>query len=196
MKMYRTLALIGILVMAVLLAFPLRDSVYEAVIIPLAYVFWVLGLVYHAVHQALWWVVVIVVVLVVLSRSLLPQFRVRKRVPLKTKPIVGQVESLSVWLKKTEKGIYFKWLVANRLGKIAHQILAKRDTGKNRSVLDPLTGTDWNPQAPLQTYLESGLHGSFADYPRGKKWFSTPAPTPLDLDMKEAIDYLESQVES
>ena len=38
----RNLALIGIVIIALLLAFPLRDAVYEMVIIPAAYVWWLL----------------------------------------------------------------------------------------------------------------------------------------------------------
>ena len=181
MKVQRILAMVGILGIAVLLAFPLRDAVYRMIIVPLAYVFWVLELVYHSVHQALWWTVALLFVLVVLSRSLLPQFKVRERIRLKTKPVVGQVESLADWIAKTERGTYFKWLIANRLGKIANQILENRSTGKQRSFFDPLTGPDWMPDSRVQSYLESGLHGSFADYPQKQRPFSPPIAHPANV---------------
>jgi hypothetical protein len=191
----RILALTGIIFIAFLLAFPLRDSVYEAVILPVAYVLWVLGLVYRSVHQSIWWGVALLVVLVILARSLRSTGRVRERVRLKTRPVIGQVESLSAWVKRTEHGIYFKWLVANRLGKIAHEILLQRMGGKTRSYFDPLTGPDWAPDATVQQYLEAGLKGSFADYPLGqrRRFFSKPTPTPLDHDVNDVINFLESQ---
>lgn len=192
----RNLALIGIVIIALLLAFPLRDAVYEMVIVPAAYVWWLLGLWYHSVHQSIWWVVALLLVLVTLSRSLRPIGRIRERVRLKSRPVIGQVEGLTVWIKRTERGIYFKWLIANRLGKIAHEILTQRMGGKHRSFFDPLTGPDWTPDAPVQQYLETGLKGSFADYPQGRnRWFvSKPVQTPLDHDMNDVIDFLESQV--
>jgi len=190
----RAVAMIGILLIAILLAFPLRDSVYALVIVPVSYVLWVLRLVYHSVDQVLWWIVLLVAVLAIISRSLLPNVKLVERHTLKTKPVVGQVESLSLWMKKTERGTYFKWLVANRLGKIAHQILVQRMGGKPRSFFDPLTGPDWTPDPAVQSYLETGLHGSFADYPQNKKYFSKPAITPMDHDMCEVVEYLESQV--
>jgi len=190
----RNLALSGILLIAILLAFPLRDAVYETVIIPAAYVWWVLGLWYHSVHQSIWWVAALLVALVVLSRSLRSIGKVRERVRLKRKPVVGQVESLAAWMKRTERGIYFKWLIANRLGKIAHEILAQRTGGKVRSFFDPLTGPDWEPDVAIQQYLESGLKGSFADYPYGRRFFSKSEPTPLDHTIDDVIKYLESQV--
>jgi len=198
MKRYqRVFAMIGIVGVALLLAFPLRDAVFRTIVIPLAYLFWILELAYHAVHQTIWWVVVLLLVLYLLSRSLLPKFKIRERFRLKKKPDVGQVEYLANWIKKTERGIYFKWLIANRLGKIANQILENRSTGKTRSFFDPLTGPDWSPDPPVQSYLESGLQGSFADYPQERRFFSTPVQkTPLDHDLNEIVRYLETQVEN
>jgi hypothetical protein len=196
MRNQRLFAMIGIGVITLLLAFPLRDAVFRTIIIPLAYVFWVLGLVYRSVHQVIWWTVALLFVLFLLSRSLLPKFKIKERFRLKKKPVIGQVENLSAWLKKAERGVYFKWLIANRLGKIANQILANRSTDKPRSFFDLLSGPDWTPNTPVQSYLETGLHGSFADYPQKSKLFSTPTPTPMDHDVNDVIQYLESQVEN
>jgi hypothetical protein len=100
MRNRRVIAVIGIVGIALLLAFPLRDDVFRLFIIPLAYVFWVLSLIYHAVRQTIWWALAMLVVLFLVSKSLLPQFKARKRVPLKAKPMVGQVESFATWIKK------------------------------------------------------------------------------------------------
>jgi len=196
MRNQRTLAFMGIGIIALLLAFPLRDAVFRTVVVPLAYLFWILELAYHAVHQSIWWLVVLLLVLFLLSRSLLPKLKVRERFRLKKKPVVGQVENLATWLKKTERGTYFKWLVANRLGKIANQILANRSTSKQRSFFDPLTGPDWMPDASVQAYLEAGLHGSFADYPQTGRFFSSRMQTPMDHEINDVVQYLESQVEN
>jgi hypothetical protein len=193
MNLRRSLAWTGIVIIALLLAFPLRDAMYEAVIIPAAYVLWVLGLWYRSVHQSVWWGLALLIVLVILARSLRSTGRVRERVRLKSRPVVGQVESLSNWVKRTDRGIYFKWLIANRLGKVAHEILLQRLGGRTRSYFDPLAGPDWTPDPSIQLYLEAGLKGSFADYPR-KRWsLLKPATTPLDHDVQEVLEYLESQ---
>jgi hypothetical protein len=190
----RLFAMIGILILAALLAFPLRDAVYKVVIIPVAYVLWMLGLLYHSVHQSLWWFLVLFILAYILVRSLLPKVRVSERELIKTKPVVGQVENLSMWMKKSERGVYFKWLVANRLGKIAWQILALRETGKQRSVFDPLTSPDWTPDPAVRAYLESGLQRSFADFPQSRNPFVKSEPTALDHDVNATIEFLESQV--
>jgi hypothetical protein len=192
----RWLILAGILVIAAILAFPLRDTIYEMVVIPIAYIGWRLGLAYRSFSQGIWWWIIVFVVLLMVMFSLMPRPAVRRRMEIKSKPPVGQIESLAAWLQRTDHGIYFKWLVANRLGKLAFQILLHRESGRPRSVFAPLVGTDWEPTKELQKYLEIGLHGSFADFPDEGRRFRAPQQTPLDLRITEAIEFLESQVEN
>ena len=185
---------IGVLIIAGLLAFPLRETIYETVVIPAAFILWNLELLYRSFSQGTWWWVIVFLVLFMLAFSLATQPRFRPRTIIKPKPPQGQVEGLAIWLRKAEKGIYFKWLVANRLGKLAYQILLHRESGRPRSVFAPLVGPDWEPRKELQQYLETGLHGSFADFPQAGR-LSSPPHTPLDLNVSEAVDFLESQVE-
>jgi hypothetical protein len=192
----RGLLLIAILVIAALLAFPLRDTIYELVVIPAAYVAWNINLVYQSFSQGIWWWLVVFLVLFMLVFSLVPRPQPRARNGPKSRPPQGPVEGLSMWMRRAESGVYFKWLVANRLGKLSYQILVQRENGRPRSVFAPLIGTDWEPTRELQTYLESGLHGSFADFPNTKRRFSSQRPTPLDLDVAQAVDFLEAQVEN
>ena len=194
-RMPRVLIMVGVIVIAGLLAFPLRETIYETVVIPAAFVVWNLNLLYLSFSQGIWWWLIIFLVLFMLVFSLLTQPSFRPRTAIKSKPLQGQVEGFAVALRKAEKGIYFKWLVANRLGKLAYQILVHRESGRPRSVFAPLTGADWQPTKELQKYLETGLHGSFADFPSSGR-LSTPQPTPLDLDVAAAVDFLESQVEN
>jgi hypothetical protein len=192
----RLLVLIGALIVAGFLAFPLRQMIYESIVVPVAFIAWNLNLLYRSFSQGVWWAAIFLIVLFMLLFSLIPQPKSRHQVEAKRKPPVGQVEDLATSLGKAERGIYFKWLIANRLGKLAYQILLQRESGRPRSVFAPLIGMDWEPRIELQTYLETGLHGSFADYPHVNRPFGTPPKTPLDFDVAEAVEFLESQVEN
>lgn len=197
MNWRRGLIISGVVVTALLLAFPLRNVVYEIIIVPLAYILWVLGLIYHSLDQGIWWVVLIVVVLIVLLRSMLPEGKPKSKEISYKKVERGQVESLAVAMQRVEHGIYFKWLVANRLGKLAHQTLVQRSYGKPRSVFAPLVAEDWEPTPEIQRYLERGLHGSFADYPNKRfGFYKPPEKTPLDVDVNQVIKFLESTQEN
>ena len=190
----RWLIVIAALTLAGVLAFPLREPIYRTIVIPAAFILWNLDLLYRSLPQGAWWWVMIVLVVIMLVLSLVPRGQFRRRESAKRKSPEGQVESLAVWLKKADHGIYFKWLVANRLGKLAYQILLQRESGRPRSVFAPLVGPDWEPPRDLQAYLETGLHGSFADFPAPGR-FSSQQHTPLDHSVEEAVEFLEAQVD-
>jgi hypothetical protein len=191
----RLLIVVGVLIVAGLLAFPLRETIYESVVIPVAFIIWNLGLLYRSFSQQIWWWSIVFIVLFMLVYSLVPQPQSRRRTEAKSKPSLGQVEALAEWLRRGERGTYFKWLIANRLGKLAYQILLHRESGRPRSVFAPLVGSDWDPAKDLQRYLEIGLHGSFVEFPNVKRPFRAPQKTPLDYDVAEAVEFLESKVE-
>ena len=192
----RLLVILGVLAIAALLAFPLRDTIYDAVIVPVAFLGWGLGLMYQSLSQSIWWWVIVLLVLFMLVFSLVPPLKPVRPKAAKAKPRVGQVEELAVWLRRVKTGTYFKWLVANRLGRLAYQMLLHRESGRPRSVFDPLVSKDWRPSRELQNYLEIGLNGSFADFPNNGSRFAAPPKTPLDYDVRDAIDFLESQLEN
>jgi hypothetical protein len=192
----RWLLMLGIFVIAALLAFPLRDTIYQTVVIPVAFVGWELGLFYHSLSQVFWWWLIVALVLLMLLFSLLPQFDLPRKDDTKSRPKRGQVEDLALWLARAKGGVYFKWLIANRLGKLAYQILLQRESGRPRSVFAPLLGSDWNPSKELQTYLETGLHGSFSDFPAPRNPLAAPPKTPLDYEVGQAVEFLESQVDN
>lgn len=192
----RVLIVAGIIALAALLAFPLRNAVYETVIVPVAYLLWALGLLYHAVPQVLWWFIVGLVILYMFVTSLFTNVSLsRKREEFSTPP-KGQVEQLAEWLHKSERGVYNRWLVANRLGKLAYHILVQRDSGRQRSFFDPLEGPDWNASSKLTGYLQAGLQGSFADYPAPNNPFVPRAKTPLDHEVSDAVEFLESKLDN
>jgi len=194
--MRRALVLTGILALAALLAFPLRSAVYESVVVPVAYILWALGLIYHALSQSVWWIVVAVLILYLFGRSIVPHLKFPRRHVQNSLPPKGQVEHLAEWIHKSEKGVYNRWLVANRLGRLAYHILVQRDSGRSRALFAPLDGPDWNASTDLTNYLHSGLQGSFADYPRETNPFGPPMKTPLDHDIRNAVEFLESKIDN
>ena len=197
MKWGRWLALAGVVVIAALLAFPLRGIVNELIVVPIAYIFWLLGLLYLSTHQVIWWIGILLVVLIILGKSLLPDIKPSRKLVTPIRRERGKVENLATSLQKSNKGIYFKWLVANRLGKLTHDILVQRGNGKPRSVFAPLTGEGLEPTPEMQQYLEKGLHGSFAEFPNtGNRYFVPPSKTSLDYDVAEVIEFLEFGIES
>jgi hypothetical protein len=180
----------------VVLAFILRDVVEQLIIVPLAYLWWLLRLYYSSFPQFILWVLLVVAVIYSAFKSLVPEVRYRTAFKAAPKPIQGQIELLVEWMEKSQRGgSYYKWLVANRLGKAAREILAQRDGLSASKKFGRLEGRNWNPSQRIRDYLEIGLNGSFADFPRPSLFWQTPKPTPLDVDPKQVIEYLEDEME-
>ena len=193
----RWLVVLGAIVIAAWLAYQLRGVVNQLIIVPLAYLLWLLNLLYLSLDQGIWWIIVLLVVLIILGQSLLPELQWAKKLIPFTRPARGNVESLARAIQKSDEGIYFKWLVANRLGRLAYQILLQHEHGKPRSVFAPLVGETWDAPVGVQRYLEKGLHGSFADFPNShRNYFAPPQKTPLDHDVGDVVGFLESKLEN
>jgi hypothetical protein len=182
-------------ILIVFLAIPLRDAVQRLVIVPAAYVIWLFKLVYLYTPQLIWWALAVLLVVKMVLDTFGPgRLPIRRPLP-DVPPPQGGVETLARSINKTREGVYFKWLVANRLGRLADRMLALREGRMSRPAFSPLTGAGWEPSAPVQKYLEAGLRGSFSDYPRSSR-FRTPPDTPLDLEVEQAVEFLESQLET
>jgi energy-coupling factor transporter transmembrane protein EcfT len=179
------LMLVGIIIISLVLAFFLRDVVYATIILPLAYMLWLGKYYYSAIPQLLLWALLLIVIFLTVIWNFLPETRSNQRKQLKRRAAEGQVEALAAWIRKSRKGNYFKWQLANRLGRIARR-LAELSGEHTRFV----SGNE-----AVDNYLDAGMNYSFVDFPGPKNRFHRTAPTPLDLDPEKAVDHLESQME-
>lgn len=195
MKIPRWLLVIAALLVAALLAVRLSGVVYAMLVLPASYLLWLLKLLYLAMPGSIWWTVLVLVLLFILALSLVPDgIRMPGKEPVR-KASMGSVETLSLWMEKSRSGIYYKWLVANRLGKIAYRLLEGHARRNNRLASDRLAGPGWTPDPRVQAYLEAGLLGSFADYPRNGNPLVKSAPTPLDHDIAAVVEFVESKID-
>jgi len=190
----RWLALGGAVIIALILAFPLQDVIRKTIIVPLAYLWWALGVLYQSFPQVVVWVLLLVVITFMLLGSLTRKVKRTPNEEPKVKPELGQVETLADGLIKMRRGTYYKWKVANRLGRLARDFLIQRGDRPSSKDLSPLTGRDWQPAQPVDAYLGTGLHGSFADFPNRPWSFRPPEPTQLDIDVEDVVEFLESQI--
>lgn len=181
----RWLILAGILIISLTLAFFLRDVVYATIILPLAYLLWLGKYYYSAIPQLFLWAFLLIVIFLTAIWNFLPEAQPGQRKQLKRRMAEGQVEALAAWIRKSRKGNYFKWQLANRLGRIARRLVEL--SGEH-----PRFGSG---NVAVDNYFDAGTNYSFVDFPGPKNLFHRPASTPLDLDPKQAVDHLESLME-
>ena len=149
MKRMQIFVLVGALVLAFILAFFMQEVIRESFIIPFAYFWWILGIYYNAFPQMILWIFLVVIVLMMLFGSLGSDVVRNRMEEDKTKPVQGPVEGLAVSLEKARGGIYIKWQIAHRLGKLARDLLVQRGDRVNKKVIASLQGRDWHPSKPV-----------------------------------------------
>ncbi len=175
--------LFGIVLLAsAILAYWLRDVIYDLIVVPLAYTLWLLELVYVAVPQLVKWVVLLVLLSLGIIWRLIPDLSVVPAPRPRKRPIEGRLASLAIGLQRARASNYFKWQIANRLGRLARRVL---DSPAYPAALD-------RAEDPVSRYLDAGLNHSFVDYPTPRNRFAARPRTPLDLDPSEVVAFLES----
>jgi len=184
--------LFGVLLLAAaVFAYAFAETVRDNLIAPLAYDFWELGQIYRAIPQQIYWVALIVVVLA-LTLLTINDLTIRSGSPEKRAVLRGPVESLSRSLEQRNRGIYFKWQIANQLAGLAADILSHQQRllpGRK------LRGRDWNPPPEVEKYLDAAINTTFADYPVPGRFGARPV-TPFDTDIEPVLDFLEAELEA
>lgn len=185
MKSFSWLLLLVIGISSLLLASILREAVYRMVVVPLAYLIWILQFYYSAIPQWALWTTLIALLLLVVLWNLIPEVKpVVRRDPPRGPP-EGQVEALALWIRKSRGGNYFKWQLANRLGRIARGLDESAGSGGRFPAADEA----------VQRYLDAGLNYSFVDFPSPRNRFRSAPKTPLEVNLNQVADYLASQME-
>jgi len=191
----RQLILLGTsFLVAAAMAYYLQDIVRSVLFVPASYMLWGFNILYQSIAQLVYWILLVVGITLMAFGSLYGKDHARELVKEETIPSRGPLEATARQISRTGKGVYYKWLIANRMGKLARSILFLR-SGQTVAPDSPLKGRDWNPPDEVAAYLVSGLVRTFADFPR-QRWFSRPLETPFDIDLNQVIAYLESQMEN
>ena len=183
------------LVVAAILAFLLQDVIRQVVVTPLAYLWWVLNLTFSAIPQLILWIILVAVLILIIISNLVSWISIGRKPAEPVRPAQGNVEILAGWVSKAGQGNYYKWMIANRLGKLWSELSGR--FGKGDKLAVPGEANAAGQQAPeaLQRYLKAGMQESFVDYPLPRRPFMRKETTPFDIDVEEAVEFLESQME-
>jgi hypothetical protein len=184
------------LLVAVVLAFFLRDITREAVVNPLAYLWWALGFGLSVVPQVVLWILLIIVLIMIFINSLVTWYSAARKYEKSAKPARGPVEILSRWVTNSREGNYYKWLIANRLGKLAREMEIPFENRQLPASGDSHEAPGKSLSESVQRYLKAGLDESFVDYPQPATPFVRRKATPFDMDVDAVVGFLESEMEA
>jgi hypothetical protein len=191
--MNRNLLPIGLGLTIVLLALLLRDFVREKVIIPFLKVLRF----FDDLPQDLIWFFFIGVILFFAYKTLIKWkmagFKSRRT------PVVnpGQIEVLAELMRKANQGDYFRERLAQYLGDLTLKILAHRERLTPEMIKERLKSGTLDVPPEILLYLQAGLLWDSPHHRKREKMHlrSTAHDSPLDLDPKRIVQFLEHQLE-
>lgn len=188
------LALMAI-VLAFLLAWSLRDLIREVVVVPIAYVFWLIGRAFEGLPQALIWGALVMGTFLTALRllagsvALLPPTH-------ESLESGGRVSDWMRWIELTRKGRYSKDGLARHIGDAAFAVLAYEQRRSQSEVRLLVRDDELLLPSPLDAYLRAAVgRGSLRQETRAASLlpFRLVRPQPEVVSEVEVIlDALES----
>jgi hypothetical protein len=185
--------LILLLVMLSILAYFLRDTVQEWIIIPMARLFWLVKGYYGAFPQAAYWMIALGVAIVISIFSFRLPDEWKREKSRQGKPMPGAVQEMAFWIQRSKGGIFPKWHIAHFLADLVIGIINRK--GTDQKYLRRLGDLDTPPPPDVEKYLSAALTTNYTDYLKPRRFGPEPA-TPFDQDLEPIVSYLESLMEN
>lgn len=190
------LTLLAGAVLAVVLAYLLRDFVRAAILIPVEYVLWTMGLLYNAFPQLIW-ALFLTVLLALAAASLRPAKPARQS---RADPVdVQRLTRAEIWsqqLKQRTQGDYFKWYLARELTALALQVISHHERMTEEQVQAQLESGNLRIPTEVLAYFQTSLETrSSQQYTELKAQYQARGlPSPLEMDPEQVIRYLEKSL--
>lgn len=185
-KPWKPLFSIALLIIVAILLYPVRHEVAGAVMNFASYLVWTVNVMGVVIPQQILWAFLLILILYIAIGSFYGKRYREEKSPENQSPVIGAVEAMAGYIEERHRGIYFKWQIANLLGKIQQTIQQSASRGTSSRI--PL------PSDSVQAFLDAGVNTSYADYaPDG--FVLKNNSTPLDIELEQVVAYLEEQME-
>ena len=185
-KNWKPLFSIVLLIIVDILLYPVRHEVAGAVMNFASYLVWTVNVMGVVIPQQILWAFLLILILYIAIGSFYGKRYREEKSPENQSPVIGAVEAMAGYIEERHRGIYFKWQIANLLGKIQQTIQESASRGTSSRI--PL------PSDSVQAFLDAGVNTSYADYaPDG--FVLKNNSTPLDIELEQVVAYLEEQME-
>lgn len=180
-----TLIVVPIVIMAIVL----RDFVRAELIGPVLYAYWFIRLIVESIPQIWEWITFILIATVLFVRG------------FASKPIIwqnrrseavdrGRVEDWAGLIRLSRTEEFARWRLAQRLGALTGEILANEERVSQREIWRRLDRGTLRVSQPLRAYLTAQLRSIC---PSGLRRLR-PQSSPLDLDPREVVQFLEDRI--
>jgi hypothetical protein len=192
-------ALVGLILLLLgLLALIVSGALREVIVIPLLALLWLVRLAYESIPQVVLWFGFLAIAVLAAWKSLatppaeLPTLRVVPAVPT-------PVASWAGMFQRAANDRYARWLLAQRLGQFALELLASQDQEQTRGVWHYLQDESRDIPPAVRAFLQAGTR-MYQPLPAiWRRWWPWGARVearadPLDLDLTEVVRFLDEHL--
>jgi len=166
--------------------FSYRKVIVGIVVRIAAYMVWSLNVIGSVIPQQVLWILLLLLILYIAVGSFYGKQSEGRPTRKNAEPAIGPVEARARWIEERQRGTFYKWQLANLLGKVYQSIQdsVRYGNSKNASSIPP----------QVRDYLNAGLTTSYVDYTTPTLFQKTEL-TPLDIELEQVVDFLEEQLE-
>jgi hypothetical protein len=157
MSKSRLRAIILIVAIAMPSAFIFREFIRDQLVIPIAYVFWIIQLYAESVPQMFVWIFLILLAVILLAKGVLKVPKLAGSRGRGSYRRMGQVETWLEWINRAKGGRYFKSRLSRRLAELTIASIAFDKRISERDVERGLEHGLLNLPENVQAYLQRGL---------------------------------------
>lgn len=185
-KVWKTFLYSALFITIAAAFFSSRRVIVGALVRFAAYMVWSLNIIGSVIPQQVLWILLLLLILYIAVGSFYGKKSGGRSNRKNAESVIGPVEARARWIEERHRGTYFKWQLANLLGKVHLHIQETVRYGNSRSA----------PHIPpnVQSFLNAGLNTTYADY-SSPTLFQKTESTPLDIQLEQVVDYLEEQLE-
>lgn len=193
------LALVGFALLLVgLLALIVTGAVREVIVIPLLALLWLLGLLLDSIPQVVFWFGFLAIAALAAWRSLATP-GVELAAPRVAPIVPAPVASWAGMFERAAGDRYARWLLAQRLGQFALELLASQEQDETRGVWHYLHDESRDIPPAVRAFLLAGAR-MYRPLPTvWQRWWPWGARAemradPLDLDLNEVVRFLDERL--
>jgi hypothetical protein len=193
------LALLSLVLLLVgLLALIVTGAVREAIVIPLLALLWLLRLLYESIPQAILWFGFLLIAALAAWKSLATP-RLALAAPQDAPIVPTPVASWAGMFERAATDRYARWLLAQRLGQFALELLASQEQDETRGVWHYLKDDSRDIPPAVRAFLLAGTR-MYRPLPTiWQRWWPwgvrvETRADPLELDLNEVVRFLDERL--
>ncbi len=167
-----------------------QDLIHELILVPISYLLWLVGLLYHSFDQQIWWTTLLIMLAIIAWTSLRLKPKLsRSKVEFENE-MPHRVRKWRKRLKAADQGTYMKWRLAQHLSVLVIEAMSYRSGLPPQQIEKKIEMKEIDLPDDLVNYLRAA-RGFETASTMSRRWYSKRKTLPLDISPDTILIFLE-----